>query len=163
MKRLVFMLIMGLLVAALLAQAKTRSKSFRYSQTITGVGSGDDSTSVDSHFLFSTQHYANRYWITVEFDSVTKHEPSGFGLRDSIFVAIYTEYEGQRILLDSTEDSLFDATTLTLDFTSGLGDTLHLFGERMYIRIRIADTVGATTDSVHTFNYIINWFHAYQD
>lgn len=161
-KRLILLLGLGLLATIAFGDVKTYRPSSK-TITITGVASGDDSTAVDSFAIFETRHYANRYWVTIDFDSVEKHEPSGFGLRDSIFVVITTEFAGQRIVLDSTEDSLFDANTLTLNFTSGPGDSLYNFGEQIWLKVRIADTVGASTDSVHNFNFRIEGMHFYAD
>ena len=163
-KRVVLMLLIGAIFAMTSFAGKDYYTASNKTLTITGVGSGDDSTVVDSYPIFNTMHYGNRYWITVKFDSVEKHEPSGFGLRDSIFVVIFTEFEGQRIVLDSTEDTLKDDTELTLNFTgSGAGDSIQSYGEHLWVWVRIADTVGATTDSVHNFNFEISAIHLYTD
>ncbi len=160
-KRVALILCLGLLASFSFA-GKTIYEQTQ-SITITGVGSGDDSTATDSFSVFNTMHYGNRYWLTVKFDSVEKHEPSGFGLRDTIIVVVKAEYAGQQITLDSTLDSLFDDNELTLDFTSGVGDSIYNFGEHLWVWVRIADTVGATTDSAHVFNFHISGLHLYQD
>jgi hypothetical protein len=164
-KRLVLILFLGLLVTV--SFAGTRKYQYKEAITIIGVASGDDSTATDTFAIFTTNHYANRYWITIDFDSVvppeTGHYPSGFGLRDTIIAVIKAEYAGQYITLDSTLDSLKVAAELTLDFTSDAGDSLYKYGEQVYLIIRIADTVGATTDSAHTFNFTIRAKHSYQD
>lgn len=161
LKRIALVFVLGLLATFILAG------NSRYEQnktiTITGVSSGDDSTATDTYYVFNTMHYGNRYWLTVDFDSVTKHEPSGFALRDTIIVVIKAEFAGQYITLDSTLDSLKDDAELTLNFTSGVGDSIYNFGEHLMVIVRIADTVGATTDSVHSFNFEISGLHLYQD
>ena len=162
-KRVVLMLLIGATLALGGVYKNEQSRSL----TITGVSSGDDSTAVDTIALFNTRYYANRYWVTIEFDSVLQHgagsTTDSFGLRDSIFVVLKAHYAGQYITLDSTEDSLKDNTTLRLDFTSDIGESLYKYGSEIFLIVRIADTVGLTEDSVATFKYRINGFHAYQD
>jgi hypothetical protein len=157
-KRIALLLFVGIL--ATVSFAGTKKYQYNEAIVITGVGSGDDST--------TTNHYANRYWITIDFDSVTGdnsgHQPAGFALRDSIFAVVKSEYAGQWITLDSTEDTLKDATELTINFTSDIAeDSLYKYGEQVYLIVRIADTVGSTTDSSHTFNFTIRAKHFYQD
>ena len=106
--------------------------------------------------------------MTIDFDSVTQHgsgsTTDSFALRDSIFVVLFTEFAGQRIVLDSTEDTLKDNTTLTLNFTaSGIGDSIYNYGEHLWLWIKISDTVGLTTDSVATFRFRVSGIHLYQD
>ena len=146
--------------------------SIRYGRkhtiTITGSSGGNDSTAVDSFAIFNTMHYGNRYWMTIDFDSVIQHgagsTTDSFALRDSIFVVLFTEFAGQRIVLDSIEDTLKDNTTLTLNFTgSGAGDSIQSYGEHLWLWIRIVDTVGLTTDSVATFRFEVSGIHLYQD
>ncbi len=164
LKRIVLMLLIGATLAFGGAGRYGQSQSI----TITGVASGNDSTAKDSFPIFNTMHYGNRYWMTIEFDSVTQHgegsNVDSFGLTDSVFVVIRTEYAGQIITLDSTEATLVDASTLTLNFTgSGAGDSIQAYGEHLWVWVRIADTVGLTTDSVATFNFRISGIHLYQD
>ncbi len=162
-KRIALLLFLGLLATVSFA-GKNYYTASNKTLTITGHASNDDSTVVDSYPIFNTMHYGNRYWLTVKFDSIEKHEPSGFGLRDSIFVVVFTEFEGQRVVLDSTEDSLKDDTELTLNFTgSGAGDSIQNYGEHLWVWVRIVDTVGATADSVHNFNFEISAIHLFQD
>ncbi len=162
-KRVALILCLGLLATVSFA-GKNYYAASNKTMTITGHATNDDSTATDSFAIFNTMHYGNRYWLTVKFDSIEKHEPSGFGLRDSIFVVVFTEFEGQRIVLDSTEDSLFDDNTLTLNFTgSGAGDSIYNYGEHLWVWVRIVDTVGATTDTAHSFNFEISGIHLYQD
>ena len=166
-KRIALLLFLGLLATVSFA-GKNYYTASNKTLTITGHASNDDSTVVDSYPIFNTMHYGNRYWMTIDFDSVTQHgegsTTDSFALRDSIFVVIFTEFEGQRIVLDSTEDSLKDATTLTLNFTgSGAGDSVQNYGEHLWVWIRIVDTVGLTTDSVANFNFEISAIHLFQD
>ncbi len=165
-KRIALVLFLGLLATFAFAGKTVYEQT--QSITITGAGSGDDSTAVDSFPIFNTMHYGNRYWLTVEFDSVIQHgagsTTDSFGLRDSIFVVLFTEFGGQRIVLDSTEDSLKDDAELTLNFTaSGAGDSIYNYGEHLWVWVRIVDTVGLTTDSVATFRFHISGIHLYQD
>ena len=163
-KRVVLMLLIGATLAFGGAGRYERSLSL----TITGASSGNDSTVTDSFAVFNTMHYGNRYWMTIDFDSVTQHgagsTTDSFGLRDSIFVVLFTEFAGQRIVLDSTEDSLKDNTKLTLNFTgSGAGDSIQGYGEHLWLWVKISDTVGLTTDSVATFRFEVSGIHLFQD
>ncbi len=157
-----------LLIGATLAFGGAGRYERIHTLTITGSSGGNDSTVTDSFYVFNTMHYGNRYWMTIDFDSVTQHgagsTTDSFGLRDSIFVVLFTEFAGQRIVLDSTEDTLKDDGTLTLDFTaSGAGDSIYNYGEHLWLWIKISDTVGLTTDSVATFRFQVSGIHLYQD
>ena len=161
-KRVVLMLLIG----ATLAFGGAGRYEQSHTLTITGSSGGDDSTVVDSFAVFNTMHYGNRYWMTIDFDSVTQHGAGSenFALRDSVFVVLFTDFAGQRIVLDSAEDSLFDDTELTLNFTgNGAGDSIQAYGEHLWLWIRIVDTVGLTTDSVATFRFEVSGIHLYQD
>ena len=172
-KRLALLFGVGLLLLFLITEtsmnvfAGTKKYSEDTSLTITGVGSGDDSTVVDTYSIFTSNHYGNRAIVVVDFDSVTEHGTGStidsFALRDSIFVVLKGEYAGQYFTIDSTEDSLFDANNLTVTLAAGNLDSLHKFGEQLYVIVRIADTVGLTTSSAAVFNFRIRVKYFYHD
>lgn len=155
-KRVVLMLLIG----ATIALSGTVRISTVFTGTLTGGASSQDSIYTDTHFIVSGLHYGNRLMGTIILDSIITHEPSGFGLEDSVTMVLKSFYGDQWVTIDSVEKVMDDTETCTLFVVDGRDS---LYGDMVVLVIRIADTVGITTDTVVTFRVTTNLLHAFQD
>ncbi len=159
MKRWVLALLLATLAVFVMAGSEKYEEKF--SLTITGVASGDDSTVIDTIWLpFNAKHRFNRVIGRVYWDSVQKHEPATSFLECSVMTVFKTVYGGLHTTLDSTKSAMVDAGTQTHTIIEGgLRDSL--YGEKFYVILRVADTVGVTTDTTTTIQGRIELLHAF--
>lgn len=134
-----------LLALAAMVYAGSSQRHHNIKGTLTGAASGNDSVFNDTIHLFSLPYYYNKLYGRIILDSIKDHNPSGFGLVDTVDLILKTHYAGRWQTIDSVRKVLAVATNCTLDVTD---TTEGLRGDDVYLIVRIADTVGVTTDSV---------------
>ena len=157
---LIVLLVMALIVIGI---TKVNRIERRVQLTITGSAGGQDSIVTDTTVLFQSEHFRNRVLGMVILDSVTQHTAgvtNSFGLADTVRLVLKSVLNGQYITLDSTGKTMTSATTCTL-FVNNTIDSV--YGERVVLITRIADSIGVDTDSIVRFNLNVKLLHGFQD
>lgn len=167
MRKTIGVLIIAGLIMYSIGISKVNRISEKFSLSITGTAGGNDSTIVDSFYLSDLNHWKNGVILSVYVDSQKFHNVAAggdFGMVDSISVIVKSQFEDQWFTIDSLKKVMLGSATCTLATLNYMqAATDSVYAEKLWLIIRIADTVGVTTDSVAIFKGRYEVLHKYQD
>lgn len=165
MKRIIGLLIIGVLLALTLAYSGNDRYEGRLVLTKTGIAGGSDSLIVDTFELIPVTKFSNQLLGIFIMDSVRDVPNSGgWGIRDTIDLVFKSSYAGRYTTLDSVRKAVITNVLTTLLVVDGIiFDSL--YGERIDLIVRLNDTTntGVATDSVARVNINYQILHKFRE